>query len=109
MRWTNWSLLARTFATDYSAVLHIQGGSPDDPRRSSNHRNHGGPPPPPQNIGYSGGGNPPHISEVNRIPVASMRMRMDDYAPPKPRRNEQGSVMIIFPEFGTYFSPALTI
>ena len=71
--------------------LFHQGGSVDDPRRGGG----GGPPvhhrhhlPLPNN-----GKIQPRLSHVNRMPVASMRMRMDDYAPPKPRRNDQGGLV----------------
>ena len=62
------------------------GNGVDDPRRHRNHpspHRHGG-------AGRSANHLQPRLSEVNRIPVASMRMRMDDYVPPKPRRNDQG-------------------
>ncbi|KAF2360459.1 hypothetical protein FHG87_008785 [Trinorchestia longiramus] len=44
----------------------------------------------PGTMGRRPGPSQPRLSDTNRMPVASMRMRMDDYAPPKLRRNDQG-------------------
>ncbi|XP_018014007.1 serine/arginine repetitive matrix protein 1 isoform X2 [Hyalella azteca] len=49
--------------------------------------------PPPNAQTRRPGPSQPRLSDTNRMPVASMRMRMDDYAPPKPRRNDQAAAI----------------